>query len=77
VSPDLGDPELGVSHIDLDTESAGPPRCGLCVDVIGVYEPLVLAGADYTGTTSQAAEPHLFPTLDACYHGTCFELRAT
>jgi hypothetical protein len=45
--------------------------------VIGVYEPLVLAQADGHRRTSRAAEPHLFPAADPCYHGLCFELRAT
>jgi hypothetical protein len=42
--------------------------------VIGVYEPLVLARDEGHHTTSQAAEPDLFPTPDRCYHAQCFEL---
>lgn len=76
-SLDLDDAALGVSPREHETEFAARPRCTFCGDVIGVYEPLVLAAADGHRTTSQAAEPHLFPTSDACYHGTCFELRAT
>jgi hypothetical protein len=76
VSLDLADADAGVPATERETEFAGPTRCAFCADVIGVYEPLVLAGADGHRKTSQAAEPHLFPTSDACYHGTCFDLRA-
>jgi hypothetical protein len=35
--------------------------CGFCADVIGVYEPLILAGAAVHRRASQAAEPHRSP----------------
>jgi hypothetical protein len=44
--------------------------------VIGIYEPLVLAWEGGNRETSQAAEPHLFPTTQTCYHGACFEPHA-
>jgi hypothetical protein len=58
------------------SHSSSPPRCQLCGEVIGVYEPLVLVRAGTPYTTSIVAEAHLFPTIEACYHGACYEDRA-
>jgi hypothetical protein len=72
------DAELDVSATQREIEFAYvPPRCEYCGDVIGVYEPLVLAKEDGHRHTSLAAEPHLFPAADPCYHGLCFELLQT
>lgn len=48
-------------------------RCNGCGDVIGVYEPLVLAcGESDTRTTSRAAEPDLKAGESAHYHRNCY-----
>jgi hypothetical protein len=51
------------------------PRCGVCRDVIGVYEPLVrvLDGSVYE--TSRAAEPHLEDAGEPWYHRSCYRER--
>lgn len=48
--------------------------CRHCEDAIGVYEPLVLRTPIGDRTTSAAAEPHLFPTEEDCYHQACYLL---
>jgi hypothetical protein len=53
------------------------PRCQHCGEIIGVYEPLVLVREGAPHTTSIAAEARLFPTVHACYHGACYEHRAS
>jgi hypothetical protein len=40
--------------------------------VIGAYEPLVMRTTAGQHETSIAAEPHLFPTEERCYHHACF-----
>jgi len=52
---------------------AGPPRprCELCGEPIGIYEPLVIRFLDGAHRTSFAAEPELLQTEETCYHGEC------
>jgi hypothetical protein len=53
--------------------SGGVPRCGVCNDVIGVYEPLVRVLEDSVRHTSRAAEP-LHPYAgERLYHLACYE----
>jgi hypothetical protein len=49
------------------------PRCALCSDVIGLYEPLVVVDAGGTRQSSLAAEPHLAHAHDQrhVYHDAC------
>lgn len=48
-----------------------PPRCSVCDDVIGVYEPLVHLG-DFATRTSRAVEPEICSN-GQCYHLACYE----
>jgi hypothetical protein len=49
-----------------------PPRCPLCGDVIGVYEPMVLVNEHGPRETSGAAEPTLGDAPGARFHRDCF-----
>ena len=62
-----------VRHSHLHPASPGRLRCQQCSDVIGVYEPLVVVGAEGSRTTSLAAEPGQFPVGSACFHAACHE----
>jgi len=70
----VGDTVRELHHQSL---SPSPPRCQQCDEIIGVYEPLVMARDGVPHTTSIAAEPHLFPAVEVCYHGACYEHRAS
>lgn len=48
-------------------------RCRYCQDVIGVYEPLVLADDAGHGVTSLASEPWLHAAQPPSYHRSCYE----
>ncbi|HTA14683.1 MAG TPA: hypothetical protein VK781_07485 [Solirubrobacteraceae bacterium] len=56
--------------------SAAPSECFQCAgcgDVIGVYEPLVVACGDRSArTTSRAAEPDLRGSDGTYYHCECY-----
>ena len=47
-------------------------RCRHCDDVIGAYEPMVLETPHGPRHTSLAAEPDLYETDAACFHGGCY-----
>lgn len=49
-----------------------PPRCPVCNDVIGVYEPLVHLGGDVATRSSRGAEPEICSS-GQCYHLECYE----
>ena len=49
-----------------------PPRCPICNDVIGVYEPLMHLGAGFATRTSRGAEPEICSD-GACYHLECYQ----
>ena len=49
------------------------PRCVACVDVIGVYEPLVHVLGDLIWRTSRAAEPGVVCAGGKLYHADCYE----
>jgi hypothetical protein len=53
-------------------EQRPQPWCSHCGDIIGVYEPLIMMAESGQHETSVAAELHLFPTNDDCYHHSCY-----
>jgi hypothetical protein len=53
------------------------PRCELCGDVIGVYEPLIHAHGNGVRASSRAADPSLsVGTSGSLYHAACYESSA-
>jgi len=51
-----------------------PPRCELCGEVIGVYEPLIYVHAGGVRQSSRAADPVLSATASgSLYHAACYE----
>ena len=48
-------------------------RCAECVDVIGVYEPLVHLAGNVATHTSRAAEPGISDETGRVYHLACYE----
>jgi hypothetical protein len=53
--------------------SSGVPRCGVCDDVIGVYEPMVCVHEGSVRHTSRAAEPLVPDSGERWYHRQCYE----
>lgn len=50
------------------------PRCELCGDVIGVYEPLIYVHGNRVHESSRAADPGLSATaIGSLYHASCYE----
>jgi hypothetical protein len=49
-----------------------PPRCPVCDDIIGVYEPLVHLAGDFAMRSSRAAEPEICSN-GQCFHLSCYE----
>jgi hypothetical protein len=49
------------------------PRCSLCDDVLGVYEPIMHVIGGDAGLTSRAAEPGVPSVKGDCYHLDCYE----
>jgi hypothetical protein len=50
------------------------PRCELCGDVIGVYEPLIYVHANGVHKSSRAADPNLEAAgSGSLYHAACYE----
>ena len=47
-------------------------RCGHCGEVIGIYEPLVLAHEGLARATSVAGEPQIAAEPGERFHGTCY-----
>jgi hypothetical protein len=51
-----------------------PPRCELCGEVIGVYEPLIYVHANGVHESSRAASPGLSAGASgSLYHAACYE----
>jgi hypothetical protein len=51
-----------------------PPRCELCGEVIGVYEPLIHVHANGVHESSRAADPYLSEgARGSLYHAACYE----
>ncbi len=49
------------------------PRCTVCDDVIGVYEPLVHLDHEFARRTSRAAEPGVTSSGGQSFHLGCYE----
>lgn len=47
-------------------------NCAECGELIGVYEPLVIVGADTTRETSRSADRELAPATGCLYHRACY-----
>jgi hypothetical protein len=58
---------------DAPSSAGDPPRCAACLDVIGVYEPLVHVFAGFAWRTSRAAEPSIATAAGMLYHLECYE----
>ncbi len=54
-----------------DETVPAPIRCGHCLDVIGVYEPLIVCDDGVARETSRAVEPGLPRTGADYYHRRC------
>jgi hypothetical protein len=60
--------------VQRDHFTTTPPRCELCGDVIGVYEPLIYVHASGLHQTSRAADPGLSAGASgSLYHAACYE----
>ena len=57
----------------MDDDDANRLHCRHCLDVIGAYEPLVLADEADRRVTSLATEPWLRTARLPCYHRSCYE----
>lgn len=53
--------------------SRRPPKCVLCGEAIGVYEPLTHVLGDLARRTSRGAEPEVCSSHGACYHARCYD----
>jgi hypothetical protein len=49
-----------------------PPRCPVCNDIVGVYEPLVHLGGGLATRSSRAAQPEICSSGE-CFHLACYE----
>jgi hypothetical protein len=52
-----------------------PPRCDLCAEVIGVYEPLIVLVDGQAIETSRAANRTVTALGEECYHRGCYARR--
>ena len=49
-----------------------PPRCPVCNDIVGVYEPLVHLSGGLATRSSRAAQPEICASGE-CFHLACYE----
>jgi hypothetical protein len=64
-------PDAGVGqHERVVVEQ--PMRCGRCGEVIGIYEPLVLAHEGLVRATSVAGEPRIAAEPGERFHRACY-----
>jgi hypothetical protein len=56
-----------------DEARAELPRCAVCDDVLGVYEPIMHVVDTHARPTSRAAEPTVSSSEGRCYHLDCYE----
>ncbi len=56
-------------------QAAPAPRCELCGEVIGVYEPLIAIRDGQARETARSAEPEVADSASSCYHRTCYAPR--
>ena len=61
-----------MGHPEGEWRFVEPPRCPVCDDIIGVYEPLVHIGDEFATRTSRAADPEICST-GRCFHLDCYE----
>ncbi len=47
------------------------PRCAICNDAIGIYEPLVVLSEFRVSRTALAVEPSAADDADGVFHGDC------
>jgi hypothetical protein len=71
----MTDAEHTMGHPQGEWRFVEPPRCSVCDDVIGVYEPLVQLGDGFARRTSRAAEPEICSS-GHCFHLECYERSA-
>ena len=62
-----------VGEINGERRGEQLPRCTVCDDVIGVYEPLVHLDRGLARRTSRVAEPSVTQSGGHCYQLDCFE----
>ena len=74
---DGGDGGGGATSSDRPSPARTTLRCGLCEDVIGVYEPLITLANGQPQMTSRAAEAHVGASGEPCFHRACFVAPAT
>lgn len=68
----MTDAEPGMAHPQGEWRFVEPPRCTVCDDIIGVYEPLMHLGGDVATRSSRAVEPEICSS-GRCYHLACYE----
>ncbi len=68
----MTDAEPGMGHPPGEWRFVEPPRCPVCDDIIGVYEPLMHLGCNVATRSSRAAEPEICSS-GQCYHLACYE----
>jgi hypothetical protein len=61
-----------MGHSEGEWRYVEPPRCPVCEDVIGVYEPLMHVGGGWATRSSRAAEPEICSN-GQCFHLACYE----
>ena len=75
--PPPGNDGGGAMSGDRPSPASTRLRCGLCEDVIGVYEPLITLADGQPRLTSRAAEAHVGAHRDPCFHRACFGAAVT
>ena len=69
--------DIGISSL-LAVGTGSPesvPRCALCGEPLGIYEPLIQLDGEKIIRTSRAARPDLPFFADSSFHAGCFEER--
>jgi len=62
----------GMGRREGERNSAERPRCPVCNDIVGVYEPLIHLFDGFAIRSSRAAEPEICST-GHCFHLACYE----
>jgi hypothetical protein len=68
----MPDDGLGMGQPQGERQFMEFPRCPVCDDIIGVYEPLMHVRGGLATRTSRAAEPEIC-TRGQCFHLACYE----
>jgi hypothetical protein len=61
-----------MEHSQGEWRYVEPPRCPVCDDIIGVYEPLMHLGSGFATRSSRAAEPEICSS-GQCFHLACYQ----